>query len=324
MVENRLKTAGEAFLLLLLSMVMSGIGLVSLIAVSPLLFFAIRHGRKASSILIAITFILSVCFDVLRGGLIGAGKLGAAVLMIDMYIPLSLSAAGIVWLYTRGKGVMQRLFLSLLPAFAALALYAAFFYSDRALLDTLKTAYENAFAALVGPVLEMMLPGIDMGLIAYIAVLTLLSIILPVILCGICASCFIYETTLHSRESGWEEKVMRLEYNSDAVWGFIISWALVLLFRFVSAPLLLEIAVVNAAGVWTVVYAIEGFSVVFARIRRRSREMRSMTLLILILFIGTLIPGINLIVLIGLPLLGVLESFFDLKKLGGIDYEDHS
>ena len=117
---------------------------------------------------------------------------------------------------------------------------------------------------------------------------------------------------------------MRLEYSPDAVWGFIISWALILLFRFVSAPLLLVIAVMNAAGVWTVIYAIEGFSVVFARVRRHSPAMRSMTLLILIIAAGTIIPGINFIVLIGLPLLGVLESFFDLKKLGGIDYEDHS
>ena len=324
MMDSRLRTVGEAILLLLLSIVMSNIGLASLIAVAPLMFFAIRHGRKSASGLIIVFFLISLVIDILRGGIIGEGKLGCAILMIDMYFPLSLSAAGIVWLSTKGNGVMKRLFLALLPSLVLALGYATFFYSDRALLTTLIEAFENAFAALLGPMLEILLPGIDVALVAYIAMLTVLSLLLPVLLCGICASCFIFETALHSRESDWEEKVMRLEYSPDAVWGFIVSWALVLLFRFVSAPLLLEIAVLNAAGIWTVIYAIEGFCVVFSRIRRRIASLRSMTLLILVLLFGTLIPGINLIVLIGLPLAGVLESFFDLKKLGGIGYEDHS
>ena len=321
--DNRLRAVGEAVLLLLLSLVMSQIGVASLIAVAPLMFFSIRHGRKSASLLIAIFFLILLLLDILRGGIIGSGKLGCAILMIDMYVPLSLSAAGIVWLGTKGKGVMKRLFLTLLPALVLALGYVVFFYTDRALLDTLIGSFEDVFAALFGPVFEILLPGVDISLVVYIAMLMILSLMLPVLLCSICASCFIFETALHSRESEWEEKVMRLEYSPDAVWGFIISWALVLVLRFVSAPLLLEIAVLNAAGVWTVLYAIEGFSVLYARIRRRS-AMRSMTLLILVLLFGTIIPGINFIVLIGLPLVGVLESFFDLKKLGGKDYEDHS
>ena len=323
MMDNKLRAVGEAVLLLLLSLVMSQIGVASLIAVAPLLFFSIRHGRKSASLLIAIFFLILLLLDILRGGIIGSGKLGCAILMIDMYVPLSLSAAGIVWLGTKGKGVMKRLFLTLLPALVLAFGYVVFFYTDRALLDTLIGSFEDVFAALFGPVFEILLPGVDISLVVYIAMLMILSLMLPVLLCSICASCFIFETALHSRESEWEEKVMRLEYSPDAVWGFIISWALVLVLRFVSAPLLLEIAVLNAAGVWTVIYAIEGFSVLYARIRRRS-AMRSMTLLILVLLFGTIIPGINFIVLIGLPLVGVLESFFDLKKLGGKDYEDHS
>ena len=323
MMDNRLRAVGEAVLLLLLSLVMSQIGVASLIAVAPLMFFSIRHGRKSASLLIAIFFLILLLLDILRGGIIGSGKLGCAILMIDMYVPLSLSAAGIVWLGTKGKGVMKRLFLTLLPALVLALGYVVFFYTDRALLDTLIGSFEDVFAALFGPVFEILLPGVDISLVVYIAMLMILSLMLPVLLCSICASCFIFETALHSRESEWEEKVMRLEYSPDAVWGFIISWALVLVLRFVSAPLLLEIAVLNAAGIWTVLYAIEGFSVLYARIRRRS-AMRSMTLLILVLLFGTIIPGINFIVLIGLPLVGVLESFFDLKKLGGKDYEDHS
>ena len=324
MMESRGKAVGEAVMLLLLSVVMSRLGIASFIATAPLLLFAIRHGRKSASLLLAAGFAVNQAIDLVLSGGLPADSADAAFLLLNMYFPLSLSAAGIVWLHTRGRRLMGRLFLTLLPAFVLAGAMAAFFYSDRALFSSVLAGYEDAFAALLGPMISALLPGADIGTIAYFAVIVLASLVFPILLCGVCASCFIFETGLHSREGGWEEKVMRLEYSPDAVWGFIISWALILLFRFVSAPLLLVIAVMNAAGVWTVIYAIEGFSVVFARVRRHSPAMRSMTLLILIIAAGTIIPGINFIVLIGLPLLGVLESFFDLKKLGGIDYEDHS
>ncbi len=324
MMESRGRAIGEALLLLFCSVVMSNVGVASFIAVAPLMLFSIRHGRRNGLILIAIGFIVGSAFSFIVGGYAGAGRLGASILMIDLYVPLSLSAAGMVWLSTRGGGVLKRLLLSLLPSFLLLGAYAAFFCSDRALLEELMLAVENAFAVIASPLLEMVAPGIDIGLIAYFGMLAIASFVLPAVLCGICASCFIYETARHSRESGWEEKVMRLEYPSDAVWGFIVSWALVLMFRFVSVPLLAVLAVVNVAGAWTVIYAVEGFSVVFARIRRHSPHMRSMTLLIVVLMVAILVPGINLIVLLGFPLVGILESFFDLKKLGGNGYEDHS
>ena len=116
---------------------------------------------------------------------------------------------------------------------------------------------------------------------------------------------------------------MRFSYPGDAVWGFIVSWALVLLLRFVSVPVAVPVIALNVAGIWTVLYAIQGFTVVFARVRKHSRNVRSMTVFIIVLFAGTLIPGINFIVVLGLPLIGVLETFFDLKKLG-VENEDHS
>ena len=55
----------------------------------------------------------------------------------------------------------------------------------------------------------------------------------------------------------------------------------------------------------------------------QSVKLITWTVIPVIIIFGLLIPGINLFTLIGLPILGVLESFFDLKKLGA-DYEDHS
>ena len=314
----------EGVLMFFISYVLFNLDLFTIFYVTPLLLYSINNGKRKAELLIAIDMLFIVVTDILMIDGSISTKLGFAFLLIDLYIPLSLSAAGIVWLRTGGeRRLLRRLLMVLLPSIILIVPCALFILSDRALSDAVYSAYGDAFAAVLGPMMGVLIPGIDMKVFTDLILTTVMSLLFPVLLCGICATCFTYESALHSRESDWEESVMRFSYPQDAIWGFIASWALVLILRFVSAPLLLEIAVMNVAFVWTVFYAIQGFTVVFARIRRRHRTVKSMTALIVVVAISLLIPGINFIVLLGIPLLGVLETFFDLKKIG-VGYEDHS
>ena len=319
-----LRKAGLGIVALAASALMLQLPFLTLLFIVPLMLFGARFGENSGVLLIVISIVLSLAADILMYLPDGMGfRFTAAAVFISKYIPLSLSAAGIIWLWTGRMGLLARLFATLLPSIILSGSLAAFIGADRALSDALLELFGNAFAVLLSPVVSLVMPGADMAAVAYAAILTVLSLLLPVTLCGICASCFIYETGLHSRESGWEERVMRFSFPPDAVWGLIVSWALVLLLRFVSTPVLLDIAALNAAGIWLVLYAIEGFSVVFARIRKHWENARSMTVFVIIIVLGSMVPGINLIILIGLPLIGAFETFFDLKKLGAGN-EDHS
>ena len=314
----------DAVLLFAMSAVFLNLEPFSLLFVAPLLLYAIRYGERRAIGLIVMATILLAAFNVLKLRSMLTDRFGVAVLLVNMHSPLSLSAAGIAWLMMRGeRRLLRRLTIALLPSLFFLLLLAVFIFSDRALPSELYSMYGNALAALLGPMISLIVPGVDVMIVIDLVLMLVMSLVYPVLFAGICASLFIYESARHSRESGWEDDVMSFSFPQDAIWGFIISWALVLVLRFVSAPLLLGIAVMNLAGVWTLVYAIQGFTVVYARIRMRNRNVRSITLFIILAAIGLLIPGINLIVLIGVPALGVLETFFDLKKIGEY-HEDHS
>ena len=322
MLSEKPRAIVEGVVLLLVSTVLARTGVAAFIFPAPLLLYAISHGRKSAALLIAVEMALLLVLDLFGAGVPGT-RTDAAFFLIAMYIPLSLSAAGIMWLAAKGTRLLKRLFLTLLPAIVFLSAISAFIVSDRALPQILFEDFRNAFAVAFAQVFGGLFPSIDIEMLSYIVIIGVLSFLFPAILCGICASAFIYESVKHSRESMWEEAVMRFSYPGDAVWGFIVSWALVLLLRFVSVPVAVPVIALNVAGIWTVLYAIQGFTVVFARVRKHSRNVRSMTVFIIVLFAGTLIPGINFIVVLGLPLIGVLETFFDLKKLG-VENEDHS
>ncbi len=317
------RCVGEGIAMLALSMIFLFIPALSFFFLIPLLAFSARHGENRGSVLIGISMLASLAGTLLP--YIGKEftKLDAASVFIALYFPLSLSAAGIIWLKTRGDHrLISRLLKTLIPALLLAVSAALLISSDRALPGELAKAAENAFAAEL-EIISSLIPGIDASLVIELVIITVLSVTLPAVLCGVCADCFIYEALLHSRESGWDDEVTLYEFPPDAVWGFILSWGAVLAFRFISATMLLEIAVINIAGVWSVLYAIQGFAVIANRIRHRHREMRTLTILIILVFLLFMLPGINLIILIGLPILGVLETFFYMKKRG-VDYEDHS
>ena len=314
----------DGVIMLFCSMVLYNLGISTLLYLTPLLIFAARYGKRDGLVLIVLGLFLCFLWELVEyiPNEIKSSK-SIFELALLMFIPMSLSAAGIMWMYTRRFGVVSRLFLSILPSLLIVLAYLVVLFVDRALFETLYAFYEDAFAVKLTPVIETLGIKVDMSWFFLLFLVTIGSLILPVILAAVCANCFIYETVLHSKESDWEDKVKGIEFSPNMVWGFIISFALILLFYFVSAPLVLEVVVVNIGLVFGVLYSVQGFAVLFSWLSRHMERLKSMSLFIVLFIFSTVVPGVNFIILLVLPLLGLLESFFDLKKIGEKD-EDYS
>ena len=311
-----LRKAGLGIVALVASALMLQLPFLTLLFIVPLMLFGARFGENSGVLLIVISIVLSLAADILMYLPDGMGfRFTAAAVFISQYIPLSLSAAGIIWMKTRGsRRLIPRLSASILPSVLLAVISGYFISTDKALFDFVYSAFENAFAQIAGPFIEMV--GADMKMVTDLFLIAFASLIVPAILCGVCACCFLYETALHSREDGWDDEVSCYDYPTDYVWGLIISLAAVLILHLVSAPLQLEIAVLNIAGIWCIFYAIQGFTVIAYRIRRKNRAVRTLTILSVLVLIFFIFPGINIFLVLGLPLIGVLECFFDLKKKG--------
>ena len=188
----------EGVLMFFISYVLFNLDLFTIFYVTPLLLYSINNGKRKAELLIAIDMLFIVVTDILMIDGSISTKLGFAFLLIDLYIPLSLSAAGIIWMRTRGsRRLIPRLSASILPS-VLLAVIAGYFIStDKALFDFVYSAFENAFAQIAGPFIEMV--GADMKMVTDLFLIAFASLIVPAILCGVCACCFLYETALHSR-----------------------------------------------------------------------------------------------------------------------------
>lgn len=309
---------------LFLSTLMYELNLSTFLFAAPLMIFAIRHKKNRSMVLFGLEALIVILVEVFTHFNSLNDSIKLLALVFSLAIPLSLLAAGAIWLYTEKHTLLVRIILSLLPVCVISGLLLVFYAVDVTLFDGLYDYYKNAFATSLGELLGKVLGDIDYEVLFSIIASCFLSLVLPFLTLAVCATSFIYETGLHSRESDWEDRVAGYEFPTDFVWTFIVSLALLLLFHFVSiVPLAVMVVIMNLTGLFTVLYSIQGFTVVYARLRRKMVNLKSMTLFIILFIVALVVPGINFIVIFGLPLLGLLESFFDLKKLG-VKNEDHS
>ena len=288
------------------------LGFGEFIFVFPLLLLSTRFKKKVSSLAILVEAFIVVFYTYLNRA---EGELSLLLMLFELYIPLSLLAAGMTWLISEGKRIGIRLLLALLPSILFFIILYVFLEQEPALLDSFLILAEDVFEALLSPFINF--GAMDGTLVSFIIetiLLVIASLIIPLVLCFVCATCFSFESVLHSRESDWEDRVARLELDGRAIWIFLALWVLVLLFRFISVPTIAVVALFNVTLSYTILYAVQGFSVLYYNMRKKGRKLKSYTLFLILLAIALFIPGINFIIVLGLPLIGVLETFIELRR----------
>lgn len=288
------------------------LGFGEFIFVFPLLLLSTRFKKKVSALAILVEAFIVVFYTYLNRA---EGELSLLLMLFELYIPLSLLAAGMTWLISEGKRIGIRLLLALLPSILFFIILYVFLEQEPALLDSFLILAEDVFEALLSPFINF--GAMDGTLVSFIIetiLLVIASLIIPLVLCFVCATCFSFESVLHSRESDWEDRVARLEFDGRAIWIFLALWVLVLLFRFISVPTIAVVALFNVTLSYTILYAVQGFSVLFYNMRKKGRKLKSYTLFLILLAIALFIPGINFIIVLGLPLIGVLETFIELRR----------
>ncbi len=309
---SKAKGARDVIISVIASFILYYLGFGEIIFVFPLLLVSSHYGKAASGISIALELALVILYSCL---MMGDGDLGLALMLMNLFIPCSLLAAGAVWLVTERQRIGARLILAVIPSallFAALGFYLG---QDRALFGEVFAFYKDVFGAVLSPFINIESLGEEVwNATCYVLFSFVLSILIPVVLCFICATCFTFESVVHSRESDWEDRVGRLELDGRLIWIFLALWLAVLLSRFISIGIVMLIVLFNAAISLTIVYAVQGFSVLYYRMRKKGRRIKSYTLFLILLAIGLFAPGINFIVVLGLPLLGILETFIEFRR----------
>lgn len=300
----------DGLIALVLSSIFSYFSILSLFISLPLLFFVFKHNRRYVSLVFVIeaVFILIKSFFLLRGS-----EYLFFYMLLDVYVPMSLLVAGGMWIYNNRIKKENRLFFSLIPSFVLFIIGALVLSLDRALLESIYFGYKDAFAVVFEEMSSLIGYEADWDFL-FLSIITLFSImILPITVAAICVNIFLYENALHSKESDFNKKVESIEFNQNLIWLLIFTLFAFLISHFISNELVMIISISFMLSL-LVIYSVQGFSVLVALIGRGKASFKVLSLFLALFFISILFPGLNIIILFGIPLLGILENFFDLKK----------
>lgn len=300
---------GKALVSIAMSLILLTLEFTSLIYTLPLLaFVAVSRREDGLKVFLPTALILLIRSIYNSWGLENMGLWVG----IDLYVPLSLLVAGYIWTISKGR-LEIRLFKSLLPSLLATILIGLVFFMDRALFDAFYQSMKDAFAAVMENAVAVLGIEADIDFLFLMVSVTVGVFAFPTIVAASCVSFFYYESRRRSRETALDDVVAGIELHPNTVWVLILALALFMLGRFVSMPLVLTIAFLSLVMTMLLVYSIQGFSVLMAWIKNGGVNMKSTTLFIILLMVGLVMPGLNIVVLIGLPVIGLIENFFNIK-----------
>ncbi|MDD2297739.1 MAG: hypothetical protein PHR10_05770 [Sphaerochaetaceae bacterium] len=297
-----------------LSLILYRIAASSTLFIVPLLFFANKFRPKRLALIP-----VGVVFLILLGSqVVGLKELlreasGIGPLLVGLYLPVSLLIGTGIWIELDRMRMLVKLLAS--ASFAAITGFILVLWFSSGSQAALATA--NIYEQMVEMVLPTLLGGqLPLGMSTqalFYAVVTVLKVgFLPIFIGQFGFSVLLSELLIHRSESTFQERMAHWKLPENSVWIFLGSWTIVLMTLLVEMPFLESVAW-NTALTVSLLYMVQGISVVAAFMRRRNPRITS-TRVFILSFLLALLPGVNLIPLLGLPLLGVSETWIDYRK----------
>lgn len=297
----------ELVLVTVVGILFSRFSLGSVIMTIPLLMIAPRV-KKLWQVLLAFAAVLvgTVLWSVIDSkSVIGEAGYGG-LLAVSLYLPVCTVVGTATWaaVSRKSKAGMRKFFLTCIPLVVLALALAVWFSSDSAAStkDILKQAMLSVFS-------EESL-GYNFESVVDLALSFLSISFLPMGMLIVGIPVLISELMLYRYNEAWQYDFAFMKLPDPFVWGFFGFWVLALTSSLVSAiPLVIYCIAWNVSLGLTVLFAIQGLSILVARFRRTSAYFSVGKIVFLVLLLCFL-PGINLVCIVGLPVLGVLETWF--------------
>ena len=308
---------GKAAMVTGVSFVLSRFMLGNFLFTIPLMVLAPKiSDRRYALVPVAAVALLTTIISLFQArGALGdpAGRL---LLGIGLFIPLVLLVASAVWIYLDDQRTMVRYLAS--AAFGVVASIGLVIWlsSGSASVAEVDAIMLETFSALFGQLdgNSGTLSARDLEMVYRMSVLVSGSILVPLTMGLVGFASFMAMSYLGRNDGDFTKRVSNWSIPYDTLWVFLGSWTVVLFMMILKAPYLGRALVMNVALGSCVLYAIQGLAIVMHFVRRKGLPISGGRLMISLFLIAFLVPGLNVLVVFLLPLLGVLETWIVFRK----------
>ena len=231
-------------------------------------------------------------------------------IILSLYTPVSMIIGSAVWTvggsYSRSS--MRKFFWAAIPVFVMGLALAFYFASEKSSL----VRYELANGIIAMFPTDYL--SVDFSSMVMNVVNTMALFFAPAVVLGLALPIVIADVNVNRFDEDWQYDFANMKLPDPYVWVFFASWAVALVSNWVEAvPTWILVLGWNVALTMTVLYMVVGVSILVAFARRRTAAITAGRIVFTVVLL-CIIPVLNVIMYIGLPLLGVLETWIAFRS----------
>lgn len=269
-------------------------------------------------LLLVVPRIRKTCFVWLSYSLLFLGAMGwtlldsrellssqyAGFVAFSLYMPVCTLVGSAVWTASgrRSRVGLRRFFLACIPV-AVLGLALSVWFSTES-ADTVKGLIRSSMLYMfpegtLGFSMEAMIDTIVTLLSLMFVPMGMVSAGLPIL---------VSELILYRNDEDWQYDFAYMKLPDAFVWAFLGCLALSLGANFLQVPYWTVAVLWNMVFALGLLYAVQGVSILVALFRRRTAAVSAARVIVLVLCL-CMMPGLNIVCLVALPILGMLETW---------------
>ncbi|MGE4584066.1 MAG: DUF115 domain-containing protein [Sphaerochaeta sp.] len=297
------------------SFVLSRLMLGNFLFTIPLMVLAPKFSdRKTALLPVGLVAVLIGLTELIRSKGAFTSPEGRILLLIGLFIPTVLLVASAVWIAFPTQRTVYRYLASCLFGVAASFAVVIWFSKPNETLMRVDSALLETFRLILGQASgnNQATLGISDSAIRELyrlSVMTVGAILAPVCMALVGFASFIAMSYQSRLDKGFNNRVARWKIPEVNLWIFLGAWTIVLLLIILKAPYLYRALAMQVAFGSSVLYAVQGMAIVTHFVLRKGLTVSPSRLFTTVFLLAFLIPGVNLLVVFALPLLGVTETW---------------
>ncbi|HPZ15858.1 MAG TPA: DUF115 domain-containing protein [Sphaerochaeta sp.] len=309
------KLRKDALLMTGASFVLSRIMVGNFLFTIPLMVLHTRFTNKREALApVGVLALLILATELYKArGALGSVE-GKLLFLISLFIPTVLLVASAVWIALEGHPTSHRyLASSLFGVVASVVMVIWFSHPSPALLRVDELFYET-FANLFGQGSTSGFSEAAMKNLYRVAVMSTGAMLAPMCMVLVGFSSFMALSWTKREAGDFATTVSRWKVSEQLLWPFLGAWTVVLLLMVIKASYLPRALSLQVALSLSVLYAVQGVAIIVHFLLKRGRVVRISRLVTYLFLLAFVVPGLNVLVIFALPLLGVTESWFTYRR----------
>ncbi len=239
---------------------------------------------------------------------------GRILLLITLFIPTVLLVASAVWIALEGISIRHRYLASSLFGVVASLVVVAWFSASSAALQRIDELFYQTFVSLFGQGASPGFGEFAMKKLYRTAVMSTGAMLAPLCMVLVGFSSFMALSWTKRQDGDFVVSVSKWRVSEHLLWPFLGAWTVVLLLMITKAPYLARALTLQIALSMGVLYAVQGVAIIVHLMLRRGIAVRISKLVTYLFLLAFVVPGLNVLVIFALPLLGVTESWFTYRR----------